>query len=57
MTDKNGLRYCDRCGVILTRDNNKQGYEICDKCNEWLEDWERSRDGQARRSIEIAEGY
>lgn len=43
MTDKNGLRYCDRCGVILTRDNNKCGYEICDKCNEWLEDWERNR--------------
>ena len=36
-------RYCDRCGVILTRDNNKKGYEICDKCNEWLEEWERSR--------------
>ena len=33
----NGKRYCDRCGKILTRDNNKCGYEICDKCNEYLE--------------------
>jgi hypothetical protein len=50
MSDKNGLRYCDRCGVILTRDNNKQGYEICDKCNEWLEEWERSRNDTNRRT-------
>lgn len=34
---ENGIRYCDRCGVILTRENNKCGYELCDKCNEYLE--------------------
>lgn len=50
MTDKNGLRYCDRCGVILTRDNNKCGYELCDKCNEWLEEWERSNYDTNRRT-------
>ena len=32
-----GKRYCDRCGKILTRDNNKCGYEVCDQCNEYLE--------------------
>ena len=37
MTDKDGYRYCDRCGVFLTKHNNKHGYEICDKCNEKLE--------------------
>ena len=37
MTDTDGFRYCDRCGVLLTKDNNKCGYEICDKCNDWLE--------------------
>ena len=37
MTDTDGFRYCDRCGVLLTKDNNKCGYEICDKCNEILE--------------------
>ena len=36
MTETDGFRYCDRCGVLLTKDNNKCGYEICDKCNEWL---------------------
>lgn len=33
----NGKRYCDRCGEILTRDNNKCGYEVCNKCYEYLE--------------------
>lgn len=37
MTEKNGMRYCDRCGVILTKDNNKCGFELCDRCNEILE--------------------
>ena len=32
-----GKRYCDRCGKLLTRDNNKCGYELCDSCNAWLE--------------------
>lgn len=30
-------RFCDRCGVKLTEENNKQGFNICDKCNEELE--------------------
>lgn len=38
MRDTDGFRHCDRCGVILTRKNNKCGYEICDKCNEALDD-------------------
>lgn len=37
MKDTDGKRYCDRCGVALTEENNKCGYELCDKCNEWLE--------------------
>ena len=37
MKEKNGNRYCDRCGVKLTKDNNKCRYEICDNCNEYLE--------------------
>ena len=36
MTTKDG-RFCDRCGVPLTKQNNKCGYEICDRCNEILE--------------------
>lgn len=36
MKADNGNRYCDRCGVLLTENNNKCGFEICDKCNEWL---------------------
>ena len=30
-------RHCDCCGVLLTEDNNKCGYELCDECNERLE--------------------
>lgn len=33
-----GIRYCDCCGIPLNRKNNKCGYEICDKCNEQLEE-------------------
>lgn len=33
----NGVRYCDCCGIKLNRNNNKCGYEICDRCNEQLE--------------------
>ena len=40
MTDKNGLRYCDRCGTPLTKINNKCGYELCDYCNQALTIWE-----------------
>lgn len=30
-------RHCDCCGVLLTEENNKCGYELCDECNEELE--------------------
>ena len=30
-------RHCDCCGILLTKDNNKCGYELCDECNERLE--------------------
>lgn len=30
-------RHCDCCGVLLTEENNKCGYELCDECNERLE--------------------
>ena len=36
MLAEDGNRYCDRCGVLLTEENNKCGYELCDKCNEYL---------------------
>ena len=36
MTNKDG-RYCDRCGCLLTKENNKCGFDICDKCNDRLE--------------------
>ena len=42
--EENGHRYCDRCGVILTKANNKCGYEICDRCNEWLEEYVRGKE-------------
>ena len=48
MTEKDGFRYCDRCGVLLTKDNNKCGYEICDKCNEWLKSQEKVDDYRDR---------
>lgn len=28
MLEKNGIRYCDRCGVLLTQENNKCGYTL-----------------------------
>ena len=34
---ENGIRYCDRCGIPLTKENNKCGFEICDICNDILE--------------------
>ena len=34
---KGYVRYCDRCGVELTKANNTCGFELCDKCNEALE--------------------
>lgn len=30
-------RYCDRCGVMLNKNNNKCGFELCDNCNDELE--------------------
>lgn len=43
MMDKDGKRYCDRCGKNLTKANNKCGYEICDKCNEYLEKYVKNQ--------------
>lgn len=40
---KGEQRYCDRCGVELTEDNNKCGYELCDKCNKELEEMVRPK--------------
>ena len=37
MLAEDGNRYCDRCGCFLTKENNKCGYELCDRCNELLE--------------------
>lgn len=39
MIESNGYRYCDRCGILLTKHNNKCGYELCDKCNDELEQY------------------
>ena len=39
MLEKNGMRYCDRCGVLLTKENNKCGYELCDACDKVVEVW------------------
>ena len=35
MREQDG-RHCDRCGVLLTRKNNKCGFELCDNCNNAL---------------------
>lgn len=32
-----GKRYCDRCGVLLDKNNNKCRFELCDKCNDVAE--------------------
>lgn len=48
MTESNGNRYCDRCGILLTKHNNKCGYEICNKCNEELEQYVKKH---AERSV------
>jgi len=36
MLDTDGCRYCDRCGVKLTPENNKKGFELCDRCDKQL---------------------
>lgn len=46
----NGVRYCDCCGIKLNSNNNKCGYELCDRCNERLED-------KVRQNIEIHCNY
>ena len=47
--DSNRPRHCDCCGVLLTEENNKCGYELCDECNERLEQsMERSRNDKRR---------
>lgn len=38
MLERDGQRYCDCCGVLLTDSNNTQGYEICDECDRRLEE-------------------
>ena len=43
MLEQDGKRYCDRCGVPLTEENNKCGYEICDTCNDYLENYMREK--------------
>lgn len=30
------MNYCDRCGVLLHKDNNKKGFAICDTCDDIL---------------------
>ena len=45
-------RECDRCGVVLTKENNKCGYELCDKCNEELEKQVRESKLEKTRKIE-----
>ncbi len=50
MIEKDGLHYCDRCGELLTKKNNKKGYEICDACDDWLEEYvakEKRRKGRS----------
>lgn len=36
MRERDG-RHCDRCGGLLTRKNNRCGFELCDTCNDALE--------------------
>ncbi len=36
MRERDG-RHCDRCGALLTRKNNRCGFELCDTCNDELE--------------------
>lgn len=49
MIDTDGYRYCDRCGVLLSKDNNRCGYELCDECNEELERIWKNRKKVRRR--------
>ena len=47
-------RHCDCCGVLLIEENNKCGYELCDECNERLEQsMERGRNEQKRSEFYI----
>ena len=43
MINSYGVRFCDRCGVVLDKKNNKCGFELCDKCNQELEKADKSR--------------
>lgn len=49
MLEKNGIRYCDRCGVLLTQKNNKCGYELCDECNKIVEEYCREKENDGRK--------
>ena len=49
MLEKNGIRYCDRCGALLTQENNKCGYELCDECNKIVEEYCREKENDGRK--------
>jgi hypothetical protein len=48
-------RHCDCCGVLLTEENNKCGYELCDECNEELERYIAEKENR-RKMSEIPTG-
>lgn len=53
MLDTDGCRYCDRCGVKLTPENNKNGYELCDRCDKQLhEELKADREKREKESRE-----
>lgn len=43
-------RHCDCCGVLLTEENNKCGYELCDECNEELERYIAEKENRKKMS-------
>ena len=51
MLDTDGCRYCDRCGVKLTPENNKNGYELCDRCDKQLHE-ELKADREKRKNAD-----
>ena len=44
-------RHCDCCGVLLTEENNKCGYELCDECNEELERYMAEKENRRKGAI------
>lgn len=55
MLDTDGCRYCDRCGVKLTPENNKNGFELCDRCDKQLH--EELKADREKREKERRECY